>query len=73
MKAILEFNLPDEDLEHRQAVLAKDAWYVIHDLDMELRSLVKHGAGPDRFKSVEELADYIRREHLSEIIAKLGD
>lgn len=44
MKALLEFNLPEEQSEHQTAVEA-GAWKyrVVHALDEQLRSWIKHG------------------------------
>lgn len=43
MKAILEFNLPEESSEHQTAVDAAKWKGVLWDLDQWLRSQVKHG------------------------------
>jgi len=45
MKAILEFELPEDSAEMRYALAGLDALLVLSDLDNELRSLLKHGAG----------------------------
>jgi hypothetical protein len=45
MKATLEFNLPEERLEHICAVKGMDAIIVLDDLLSEIRSFLKHGAG----------------------------
>jgi hypothetical protein len=63
-KATLEFTLPEEQYEFKQAAHAGEAWAVIHDLDCEMRNFLKHGDG--RFSSPEELARYIR-EQLNEV------
>lgn len=63
-KATLEFTLPEEQYEFRQATHAGEAWSVIHDLDAELRNLIKYG--DTRFKTPEELAHHIR-ELLGEV------
>lgn len=58
MKAVLEFNLPDDRIEHLRAVQAGAAWSTLHDLDQHLRSVIKHGDGG--YKSPEDLAVSIR-------------
>lgn len=58
MTATLTFNLPEESGEHERAVFAGDAWCALHDVDHHCRSVIKHG---HQYKSVEELADEIRR------------
>lgn len=60
MKAILEFNLPDDNYEHMRAIHCNQAWMSLYAIDFKCRSILKHGT--DRFKTVEELAQYIRIE-----------
>lgn len=59
MKAALEFTLPDEHSEHVRAVHACAAWACLEDIDATLRNTVKYGS---EFKTVEELARYLREE-----------
>lgn len=59
MKATLEFTLPEERTEHLQATQAHHAWGLLHNLDCELRNLVKHGG---TFATPEELAAHLRTE-----------
>ena len=68
MKAILEFNLPEEEYEHKRAVLAMEAFSVLHDIDQHLRSIVKHGEGA--YESPEALAKHIR-EQIWELLSKV--
>ncbi len=42
MKAILEFNLPEESIEHLKAVKANDILSVIYDLNEEIRRKIKY-------------------------------
>jgi hypothetical protein len=42
-KAILEFNLPEETVEHRMAVNADNYHAVLWDIDQYLRSKLKYG------------------------------
>jgi hypothetical protein len=42
-KATLEFNLPEETVEHRLAVNANNYYAVLWDIDQYLRSKLKHG------------------------------
>jgi hypothetical protein len=42
MKAILEFNLPEEQTEHRAAVQALDWKYVVTEMDEYFRSQIKY-------------------------------
>jgi len=48
MKATLEFNLPEERLEHICAVKGMDAISVLGDLLNEIRSFLKHDSGEFR-------------------------
>jgi hypothetical protein len=70
MKAILEFNLPEEKYEHERAIHAMDAFALLHDIDQHLRSVVKHGEGG--YESVEDLATNIRNQ-ISELLQKVEE
>jgi hypothetical protein len=60
VKATLEFSLPEERIDHLQAVHALEAWGLLHDLDAHLRNVVKHGEGG--YKTVNDLAIFLRTE-----------
>jgi hypothetical protein len=60
MKATLEFNLPEDTQEHLRAIHCNQAWHSLYEIDSMCRNILKHGT--DRFKTVEELAEYIRTE-----------
>ena len=62
MRVTLEFTLPDESADHRAAIHAPMLAAAICDIDALLRNLLKHG--DSRFKTPDQLAEYIRREHL---------
>ena len=68
MKAILEFNLPEEKYEHERAVRAMDAFSLLHEIDQHLRNVVKHGEGA--YESPEDLAKHIR-EQIGELLSKV--
>ena len=61
MKAILEFDLPEEARDHAFAVNASHWAWTVSAIDEELRCLVKHG-GCSKYKTVEEALDAIRDE-----------
>lgn len=69
MKAILEFNLPKESIEHMTAIQAQDWKHGLWQLDQKLRSTVKHGvneieiAYADKIRS--ELYNYLSENNLS--------
>lgn len=42
MKAVLEFNLPEENIEHLKAIKADNLLSVIYDLDEILRKEIKY-------------------------------
>lgn len=45
MKAVLEFNLPEERTEHIAALKGMDSILVIDDLLNQIRYFLKHGTG----------------------------
>lgn len=69
MKATVEFTLPEERAEHLRAVHAGAAWACLEDIDATLRSAVKYGHD---YKSVEELAQHLRRE-IAEVTALVDE
>lgn len=60
MKAILEFNLPDDNYEHMRAVHCNQAWHSLYEIDSLCRNLLKHG--DSQYKTIEQLAQAIRTE-----------
>ncbi len=54
MKAILEFNLPEDQSEFENASRAGDVFLALWDLDMELRNMVKHGLYERHFDGSQE-------------------
>ena len=66
MKAILEFNLPEDKWEHETAVSAADMRLALCDLDMYCRSLVKYGdLTPDQVEMAQKI-----RDHLHDLITE---
>ena len=60
MKAILEFNLPEEQAEHYCAMKGADMLNVLWELKAELRSMLKYGELPEQqYKIVEKIQDYL--------------
>ncbi len=67
MKATLEFDLPEENDEFKDA---NDGWkyrMVIEKLDSNLRTVAKYGNIPDKLlkfdkESIVEFADFLRSE-----------
>jgi len=57
MKAILEFNLPEDAALHKWAVASADMASEIMDLDNNLRSWIKHG---HQFKDADEALRTVR-------------
>lgn len=43
MKAILEFNLPEDSSEHLLAVSASELYSALCEIDRSLRNRIKHG------------------------------
>ena len=60
MKAIIEFNLPDEQAEHYCAIKGQDMLNVLWELKSELRSMLKYGDLPDaQYEIVEKIQDFL--------------
>jgi len=64
MKAILEFNLPEEQEAHYEAVNGSAFSYCLQELDGELRSWLKNGHS---FTSAEDALKRVR-DHLRQLI-----
>ena len=60
MKAIIEFNLPEEQAEHYCAIKGADMLNVLWELRAELRSMLKYGDLPEQqHKIVEQIQGYL--------------
>jgi hypothetical protein len=60
MKAILEFNLPEEQAEHYCAIKGADMLNVLWELKTELRSMLKYGELPgQQYEIVEKIQDFL--------------
>lgn len=60
MKAILEFNLPEEQAEHYCAIKGADMLNVLWELRAELRAMLKYGDLPEQqHKIVEQIQGYL--------------
>jgi len=68
MKAILEFNLPDDQAQYTLANAASAMHSVLVDLDVEMRHIIKYQ--DDATPEVRALAEHIRRE-IGEILEQL--
>lgn len=53
MKAILEFNLPEDQDDHAYAIHGLDALLVISDLEQEIRSKLRYNSGEFKEFNVE--------------------
>lgn len=74
-KVTIEFNLPEESYEHREAINASSAFLLISEIDNELRSILKHGQNYYQgisFENTDDLCELIR-SHLSEVEGILHD
>ena len=58
MKAVLEFNLPEEASDHKMALFGADYLSIIQDTLEEIRKFLKHG---HKFKTPDEALEYIQR------------
>ena len=62
MKAILEFNLPDDQQEYDLANNALNFWRVLYELDQELRSKTKYAEDnlpQDKYDAYQEVRDML--------------
>lgn len=62
MKAVLEFNLPEEEREFHQASRAAMMAQVISEIDSCLRNHLKYGPAKG-ITSADDLAQYLRSEY----------
>lgn len=58
MKAILEFNLPEENYQHKAALQGPDLRLIIGTLDNALRGYLKYG---HEFKNADDAIETIRK------------
>ena len=63
MKATLEFNLPEEDAEHRMAIDGSNWKYVVSEMDEYLRSQIKYQELPEEVDKALQAA----RDNLHEL------
>jgi len=59
LKAILQFNLPEEHEEFRLANEGAHWQLVVWEFDQKLRGYIKHG---HEFKSADEAVEHIRKQ-----------
>lgn len=60
MKAIIEFNLPEEQAEHYCAIKGADMLNVLWELKTELRSMLKYGELTDQqYEIVDKIQDFL--------------
>lgn len=64
MKAILEFNLPDDEFEHIAAIKAMDMYCLMNDTLEKIREMVKHDStiSGEQATALDQLRDYILDE-----------
>jgi D-ribose pyranose/furanose isomerase RbsD len=68
MKAILEFNLPEDDQDFNMAVNAMKFWSVLYELDQNLRAKTKYAPDElpqdkyDAYQEVRELLHQLMNE-----------
>ena len=70
MKAILEYNLPEDQEDFALATNALNFWRVLWELDQELRSKTKYAPdtlSPDKYDAYQEI-----REKLRDLMSESG-
>ena len=63
MKAILEFNLPDDQVEFDLACNSMKFWSVLWELDQDLRAKTKYAPDDlpqDKYDAYQEIRDKLR-------------
>jgi len=65
MKAILEFNLPEDELDLSNAINGNKFKLILWDMDQHLRNIVKHSENEEEVRVAEELRNKLR-EYFSE-------
>lgn len=63
MKAILEFNLPDDQTEFDLAISGNKFWNVLYELDQELRTKTKYAPDDlpqDKYDAYQEVRNLLR-------------
>lgn len=68
MKAILEFNLPDDQQDFEMASNALKFWSVLYELDQDLRAKTKYASDDlpqDKYDAYQEVREKLR-EFMSE-------
>ena len=65
MKAILEFNLPEDELNLSNAINGNKFKLILWDMDQHLRNIVKYGENEEAVRVAEELRNKLR-EYFSE-------
>lgn len=64
MKAILEFNLPEDDQDFNMAVNAVKFWSVLYELDQNLRAKTKYAPDDlpqDRYDAYQEVRELLHQ------------
>ena len=63
MKAILEFNLPDDQQDFEMASNAMKFWSVLYELDQDLRAKTKYASDDlpqDKYDAYQEVREFLR-------------
>ena len=63
MKAILEFNLPEDNQEFELATKGLKFWSVLYDLDQSLRAKTKYASDDlpqEKYDAYQEIRDELR-------------
>ena len=61
MKAILEFNLPEDNNEYKITTKASDFYLALYDISNSIRSFEKYELGIDPPETQEEMEEWSKR------------
>ena len=69
MKAILEFDLPEDERDHKYAIAGRDALIALEEIDLWARGILKHGEpGDEARKLLEHLREHLVPHELTELL-----
>lgn len=60
MKAILEFNLPEDELDLSNAINSNKFKLILWNMDQHLRNMVKYSENEEEVRVAEELRDKLQ-------------
>lgn len=70
VKATLQFDLPEDEREHRYALAGRDALIALAEIDQWARGVLKHGdPAPEVAEALEHLREHLIPREMIELLA----